>query len=202
MNLRNGIILFVIVLAVAGAIWAGGDQGKTEDDAPAVKAPEEPIAQAGESPSSSSQESRDVEKPQKGFRAPHFRLKTLDGETVDLADNGGKPSFINIWASWCPPCREEMPHIQEAYEKYGDRVNFLMVNLTESDDMDQMQEYLASEGYTFPVLLDEKGEVGDRYGVVSIPVTFAVDEQGVIVHKQMGMMSKQQIFDLMEQLAK
>ncbi len=95
-----------------------------------------------------------------------------------------------------------MPHIQEAYEKYGDRVNFLMVNLTESDDMDQMQEYLASEGYTFPVLLDEKGEVGDRYGVVSIPVTFAVDEQGVIVHKQMGMMSKQQIFDLMEQLAK
>ncbi len=112
---------------------------------------------------------------------------------MELAKNGGKPSFINIWASWCPPCKVEMPHIQEAYEKYGDRVNFLMVNLTETDDLDKMKDYLSTEGYTFPVLLDEKGEVADRYGVISIPVTYAVDDKGVIIHKQMGAMTRGQI---------
>ena len=87
-----------------------------------------------------------------------------------------------------------MPHIQEAYEKYGDRVNFLMVNLTETDDLDKMKEYLSTEGYTFPVLLDEKGEVADRYGVMSIPVTYAVDDKGVIIHKQMGAMTREADF--------
>lgn len=202
MNLRNGLILLVIILAVVGAIWMGGNKEKTGSGTPAVEAPEESTAQSEEPPPSSPQESGDVEQPQKGFRAPNFELKTLDGKTVELADNGGKPSFINIWASWCPPCKVEMPHIQEAYEKYGDRINFLMVNLTESDDMNKMKEYLSSEGYTFPVLLDEKGEVADRYGVLSIPMTYAVDDKGVIVHKQMGAMSREQIFDLMEQLTK
>ena len=202
MNLRNGLILLVIILAVVGAIWMGGNKGETEDGAPAVKAPEESTAKSEEAPSSSPQESSDVEQPQKGFRAPNFELKTLDGKTVELAKNGGKPSFINIWASWCPPCKMEMPFIQEAYEKYGDRVNFLMVNLTETDDLDKMKDYLSSKGYTFPVLLDEKGEVADHYGVVSIPVTYAVDDKGVIIHKHMGAMSRGQIFDLMEQLTK
>ena len=138
----------------------------------------------------------------KVFAPPISSLKTLDGKTVDLANNGGKPSFINIWASWCPPCRVEMPHIQEAYRKIRGSGQF------SHGQFDGVGRYGSDAGVPclrgiyFPVLLDEKGEVGDRYGVVSIPVTFAVDEQGVIVHKQMGMMSKQQIFDLMEQLAK
>lgn len=202
MNLRNGLIFLVIVIAVIGAIWVGGNKEETGNGPPAVETPEESAEQSEELPSSSSQEASDVEQPQKGFRAPNFKLKTLDGKTVELADNGGKPSFINIWASWCPPCKVEMPHIQEAYEKYGDRINFHMVNLTVSDDKNKMKEYLSSEGFTFPVLLDEKGDVADRYGVLSIPMTFAVDEKGVIVHKQMGAMSREQIFDLMEQLTK
>lgn len=202
MNLRNGLILLVILLAVVGAIWMGGNKEETGNKTPAVEAPEESTAQSEELTPSSPQESSDVEQPQKGFRAPNFKLKTLDGKTVELAKNGGKPSFINIWASWCPPCKVEMPHIQEAYEKYGERINFLMVNLTQSDDLNQMKEYLSSEGFTFPVLLDEKGEVANRYGVLSIPMTYAVDDQGVIVHKQMGAMSREQIFDLMEQLTK
>jgi len=201
MNLRNGLIMLVIILAVAGAVWMGGSKGETSDEAP-VKGPEESTAKSEEAPSSPPQDSSAVEKPQQGFRAPNFKLRTLDGKTVELAKNGGKPSFINLWASWCPPCKMEMPHIQEAYEKYGDRVNFLMVNLTETDDLDKMKEYLSTEGFTFPVLLDEKGEVADRYGVMSIPMTYAVNEEGVIIHKQMGAMSREQIFDLMEQLVK
>lgn len=202
MNLRNGLILLVIIAAVVGAIWVGGKNGTTDNGNSAVKTPEESTTQTGEPLPATPQEPGAVEQPQKGLRAPNFKLKTLDGKTVELAKSGGKPSFINIWASWCPPCKVEMPHIQEAYEKYGDRVNFLMVNLTVSDDVNQMKEYLSSEGYTFPVLLDENGEVADLYGVLSIPMTYAVDGQGIIVHKQMGAMSREQIFDLMEQLTK
>src|SRR5690606_23530081 len=111
MNLRNGLIMLVIILAVAGAVWMGGSKGETSDEAP-VKGPEESTAKSEEAPSSPPQDSSAVEKPQQGFRAPNFKLRTLDGKSVELAKNGGKPSFINLWASDRKSTRLNSSHVK------------------------------------------------------------------------------------------
>ncbi|PTX65074.1 peroxiredoxin [Melghirimyces profundicolus] len=187
---RNILVAVVIVAAVAGAVWTAADRG--DQDQTASDSPSSGQVKQGES-------SRD-EQASEGFRAPDFTLKTLDGKTVRLSDNGGKPSIINLWASWCPPCKVEMPHIQEAYEKYGDRVNFYMVNLTSLDNKDKMKKYVEKEGFTFPVLLDETGEVGERYQAFSIPQTYVVSEKGEIIEKIAGAMSKEQLEEMMKKL--
>lgn len=194
---RNAVIGAVIVIAVAGAIWVNGSEGKHSTSSPSPS--ESRPAPSGPDRTASPADHRE-ERPEEGFTAPDFTLRTLDGKTVELAQNDGKPTLINFWASWCPPCKEEMPHIQKAYEKYGDRVRFLMVNLTALDDRENMERYIRRENFTFPVLLDETGEVGKRYNTFSIPQTYIVNEKGEIVRKIVGAMSKDQLEEIMRQL--
>lgn len=185
MRMRNVLIGLAIVLLAVGAIVynLSGSADKNETATGQEKAVTGPI-----------KPDRDV-KPEEGFAAPDFTLETLSGESMRLYENGGKPSLVNFWASWCPPCKLEMPHIQEAYEKYGDRVNFLMVDLTFNDYFDGMKKYVEENKYTFPVLLDETGDVAADYQILPIPTTFIVDEKGVIVRKFQGAMTRDQIMD-------
>lgn len=186
MNWRNWLIGAVIVIAVGGALWtANSDKG----DSPTDSSRTEPASVQ-----------RD-ESPQENMKAPDFTLKTLDGKAAELGKNNGKPTIINFWASWCPPCKVEMPYIQKAYEKYGDRVNFMMVNLTAMDDKEKMEQFLKEGGYSFPVLLDETGKVGEMYQAFSIPVTYIVDENGFIIKHVMGAMSEGQLTEIMEKIS-
>lgn len=130
-----------------------------------------------------------------GMAAPEFTLKDMKGNPVSLKDFAGKPVFINFWASWCPPCKLEMPDLQEAYQKYGGQVAFLMVNLTTSEKMGQPALFLGETGYTFPVLLDTElntanglGKVASLYQVNSIPQSFFIDKKGIIQAKYLGPM--------------
>lgn len=201
---RNFLIGAVILAAIAGAVWTAvdkdggteqratsgtGEKGK-DDSAKGSEGKEEPSGKKAE---------RD-ERPEEGFQAPDFTLDTLEGKTVTLSKNGGKPSLVNLWASWCPPCKEEMPHLQKAYEEYGDQVNFHMVNLTSQDSRDKMVEYVKGEEFTFPVLLDPKGEVGEQYMAFSIPQTYIVDEQGQVIRKITGAMTEEQLEEIMKEL--
>ena len=93
-----------------------------------------------------------------------------------------------------------MPHLQEAYEQYGEQVNFHMVDLAFNDDFDNMSQYIEENGYTFPIPLDETGDVATTYQAVAIPTTFVVDEKGIITHRIQGAMTEQQIRDIMEEL--
>ena len=124
--------------------------------------------------------------------APDFTVTDAEGNAYKLSDFRGKGVVLNFWASWCGPCKSEMPHFQEAYDQYGEDVHFLMVNMAEAlgDTRANAEAFLTDSGYTFPVYYDTLAECAYGYGVTGIPMTFLIDAQGCIVSYQTGMISK------------
>jgi peroxiredoxin len=123
--------------------------------------------------------------PQTGFAAPDFTLESIDGQTVRLSDLRGQAVLINFWATWCPPCRAEMPAIQQAYDRYRDQgFTVLAVNLQESDA--QVRAFADQFSLTFPILMDRSGSVSAQYRVRALPSTFFVDRAGVIRNVTVG----------------
>lgn len=119
--------------------------------------------------------------PRAGFRAPDFSLQTLDGQTVMLSSLRGQAVMINLWASWCPPCRQEMPEILRVYEAHKEEgFTVLAVNTTFQDSEADARAFVQKFGLTFPVLLDTSGAVSRRYQLRALPTTFFVDRRGAI----------------------
>lgn len=126
-----------------------------------------------------------------GNLAPDFNLTNIDGEKVSLSSFRGRPVMLNFWATWCPPCREEMPTMQKFFEERGREIKVLAVNLTSTEkSTEEVQRFLTANGYTFPVLLD-KGDTVQQYLVRFIPTTYFIDEKGVIREKYTGPMTGQ-----------
>jgi peroxiredoxin len=122
-----------------------------------------------------------IPSPREGFLAPDFTLDLLGGGEVTLSELRGKGVVINLWASWCPPCRAEMPAIQRVYEKTKGRgLEVLAVNTTYQDSEGAATEFIQELGLTFPVPLDRDGTVSQQYLLRALPSTFFVDRQGVI----------------------
>ena len=123
--------------------------------------------------------------------APDFTVTDADGNAVKLSDFRGKGVVLNFWASWCGPCKSEMPHFQTAYEQYGEDVHFLMVNMSTAfgDSPEDAKAILTENGYTFPVYYDTSAECAYGYGVSGIPMTFFIDANGRIVSGKTGMIS-------------
>jgi thiol-disulfide isomerase/thioredoxin len=121
-----------------------------------------------------------------GAFAPDFTLvDAVTGESVSLASLKGKPVWINFWATWCPPCREEMPEMQQFYEKYkGQDLAIVGVNVQESDS--QVQQYVKEGAFTWTFVLDAEGAITDRYLVGGLPSHFFVDAEGVVQAVHMG----------------
>ncbi len=131
-----------------------------------------------------------------GDRAPDFELKTIEGETVRLSDLKGKVVFVNLWATWCPPCRAEMPEMVRFYRDHSSKkVEILAVNLTDSDSEKEVKKFAQAYKLNFPVLLDPDGKVGNTYKTVTIPTTFIINEKGIIEQKHIGPMS----YEMMEE---
>lgn len=130
------------------------------------------------------------EMPQKGMFAPDFHLTTLKGEDVSLSDYKGDVVAVNLWATWCPPCRAELPGMNAVYDAYkGDGLVMLAVNGREEESL--VAEFINAEGFTFPVLLDPSGQVMGLYSVYSFPTTYIIDRDGIIQHVQTGPISAQ-----------
>jgi cytochrome c biogenesis protein CcmG/thiol:disulfide interchange protein DsbE len=123
--------------------------------------------------------------PYPGNAAPDFSLPTLSSQPVTLNDLRGKPAIINFWATWCPPCRREMPALQSAFDRHRDEIGFVAVDVKE--DAQKVADFVADVGLTFPVVLDRDGRVSDvAYQVRGIPTTIFIDASGVVVERHVG----------------
>lgn len=120
--------------------------------------------------------------------APDFTMTDASGEEVKLSDFFGKPVVLNFWASWCGPCKSEMPHFEESYKQYGEDINFVIVNLTDGarETKEKASEFIEEQGYTFPVYFDTAAEGAMTYGTYSIPVTYFIGADGVPVAQANG----------------
>lgn len=121
-----------------------------------------------------------------GFPAPDFVLKDLHGQARRLSDLRGKVVFLNVWATWCPPCRMEMPSMERLYQRLKRR-DFVMLAVSEDEDgHDAVRPFVDQMGITFPVLLDQEGLVPQRYGVTGYPETFIIDREGQVIQHTIG----------------
>ena len=120
--------------------------------------------------------------------APDFTMTDASGEEVKLSDFFGKPVILNFWASWCGPCKSEMPHFEDAYQKYGEDINFVIVNLTDGarETVENASDFIEEQGYTFPLYFDTNTEGAMTYGTYSIPVTYFIGADGVPVAQANG----------------
>ncbi|MFZ5822719.1 MAG: peroxiredoxin family protein [Chloroflexota bacterium] len=119
--------------------------------------------------------------PRQGFLAPDFTLQTTTGESIRLSDLRGQAVLVNLWATWCPPCRAEMPAIQKMYDEYkGQGFTVLALDMTYQDDPAAVAPFVQEYGLTFPVLLEPSGAVARLYELRSLPSSFFIDRQGVI----------------------
>ena len=121
-----------------------------------------------------------------GLTAPEFSLYDPSGKTYTLSELRGSVVFINFWATWCPPCIEEMPSIQNLYNGFKDKKEFRMVTILYKDDYNKAMAYMKQNNYTLPVLIDREGKSAKAYGVTGVPETYIVDKQGVLREKVIG----------------
>lgn len=124
-------------------------------------------------------------------------LKTLDGKIVKLSEMTGKPVILNFFTTWCPACKEEIPELIRFQSKYGKQINFYSINYTtfEIGKVEKVKSFVKKNNINFPILLDNYGEVGKKYEVITIPSTFFIDSKGVLVKKIVGPVS----FDMLEE---
>jgi peroxiredoxin len=121
-----------------------------------------------------------------GERAPDFELSVLGGNTVKLSDYRGRVVFLNIWASWCPPCREEMPAMEALHNRLKDRPFKMLTVSIDQKGKEVVGDFTARMGLTLPVLLDPKGITYKLYGLTGVPETFILDKNGVVIQKIIG----------------
>ncbi len=128
---------------------------------------------------------REIESLTDGRAAPDFVLNDLQGKEVRLSDYRGKLVFLNFWATWCPPCREEMPSMESLYSRFKDRP-FQMLTVSIDDDPEQVERFRKAFGYTFPMLFDQDKRVASLYQTTGVPETFLIGPDGTIIYKVIG----------------
>lgn len=152
-----------------------------------------------EEPSEESTENEENKIP-----AIDFTLVDQYGETHTLSDYKGKVVFLNFWATWCPPCRMEMPDIEEVYKERGKNAEDVIIlgvsgpNLGREGSKEEIIEFLKEEGYTYPVVFDETGDIMATYSIQSLPTTFIIDRDGNIVDYVLGAMSKETMENIID----
>lgn len=129
-----------------------------------------------------------------GMQAPDFTLNNLAGQEKSLSDYHGQKIFLNFWASWCPPCRLEMPDMQKLQQKYGDEIVILAVNIGENKK--EVIDFMKENEFDFPVLLDKDRSTAQNYLVRGIPSSYFLNQKGIITNKTVGAISYEKMIEL------
>jgi len=187
------VLLLAVLAGVFLAISAGRDDG---DDDPELIAPPTGEATVGQDePDLGALDGRD---PVVGSPAPDFALRNADGEVVRLSDLRGKVVFVNFWATWCRPCKEELPDIEKLYEEKRDQ-GLEVVAVNYQDDPDDARAFFADLGLDVPMLLDRNGSVYDQYLLQGLPDSFFIDRAGNLAALHYGFMSEEKMRQRLEQ---
>lgn len=134
--------------------------------------------------------------------AADFSVMDSSGNMVKLSDFLGKPIVLNFWASWCPPCKSEMPEFDKVYGELKDSVVFLMVDLTDGqrETVESAKAYAEGQGYAFPIYFDTKGEVSSLYNIDTIPQTFFIDKLGFLTKSTKGTLSEKALRQFIKEI--
>lgn len=160
---------------------------------------------------SENQTSGQTQEQKKVTLAPDFTVVDQNGQTHTLSDYKGKVVFLNFWATWCPPCKQELPHIQEIYEEYGkNQENVIVLGITNptskqypySQDQktkEEIKQFVEENGLTYPTLFDETGNIFSEYGIQAFPTTFMINQQGEIYGYITGALTKANMKGIIQQ---
>lgn len=149
--------------------------------------------------------SNDDTEKQEPVTAPDFTAENAKGKPVSFFSmTGKKPVVLNFWASWCPPCKQEMPGFEAMYKKYSDKVEFVMVNMTDGarETKKKASTFIKNQGYTFPVYYDTEQEAAYNYQAESLPTTYFINKDGEIVSGARGAMEESALESEIQKLIK
>ena len=185
-NLLKILIVILLVCVVAAGIWVmTGNKDVREKQTYPVEIPApETTAATTEATAEATTEATEPTLAENPDRVPDFTVYDQDGNGYNLYDFLGKPIVLNFWASWCGPCKLEMPDLEEAYQTYGEDVHFIMVNVW--DTVEEGSAYIRDAGYTFPVYYDLSGKTAEDYNIEGIPTTIFLDAEGVAQYSHLG----------------
>lgn len=174
------VLVFILILGGAGILYKQLGQ-KLAPDLLATQTPQETKSTETSTPTTQEDESEKI-------LAPDFTVYDLDGNEVHLSDFIGKPVVLNFWASWCGPCKMEMPDFNEKYLEIGEEVQFLIINMTDDsrETVETASAFIAEQSYSFPVFYDTDQDAASTYGVYSIPTTYFIDADGNVIAQATG----------------
>ena len=190
---RNAIVLGVMIVGISLMLWAGWHNLRERRIAMQTAEANHVVltpAQPGHDDEASQE---DEGKRLEGKAAPGFTLKDLDGKKVSLADYKGRPVLVNFWATWCAPCKLEMPWFEQFRQQYKGQ-GFEILGIAEDDaSKDEIEKSVKKIGVSYPILLTD-GKVAPKYGGVDyLPMSFFIDRNGVVVEETAGLASKDEI---------
>lgn len=189
---KNGWILIVVAMVVilggAGFLY-NKFSVNVENDRLMVEDSTQAELEEGTTEEVVTEEAEEETTEQELSMAPDFTVYDAEGNAVSLSDFIGKPTIVNFWASWCGPCKMEMPDFDEKYKELGSEINFLMVNMTDDgqETLEKAKAFVDESGYSFPVYYDIDMDAAMTYGVTSIPSTYFIDANGCAVAWAQGM---------------
>lgn len=203
------------VTGYLSGLGTGGAGNQTEGVSEPPKNPEDPVTEpvtkpAGEQTEGSSEKQTTLSDPSERVEAPDFTLTDQYGNTHSLSDYRGKVVFLNFWATWCGPCRKEMPDIEAIYQEHGENSEDLVIlsvanpktedNPNNNDKtIEEVSAFMEENGYTYPSLMDTTGEVLVNYYITAFPTTFMIDREGRVIGYVNGTMTKDIMENIIEQ---